>query len=155
MCITIHYFLVLPNLIWVSSFVPPSSLINDAAKVNKAVFMPAVYILLYLKRHDDAHAHNISNIDVLYDFHLIYISYENINFWIITVLKKMDLKLSIDIKLRIDLIYIRTTKKKLGTGTVISVTFNTDFSKLTFIFWWNYNAMSLHKYRLNFFSRLL
>lgn len=135
MCITIHYFLVLPNLIWVSSFVPPSSLINDAAKVNKAVFMPAVYILLYLKRHDDAHAHNISNIDVLYDFHLIYISYENINFWIITVLKKMDLKLSIDIKLRIDLIYIRTTKKKLGTGTVISVTFNTDFSKLTFIFW--------------------
>lgn len=80
MCITIHYFLVLPNLIWVSSFVPPSSLINDAAKVNKAVFMPAVYILLYLKRHDDAHAHNISNIDVLYDFHLIYISYENINF---------------------------------------------------------------------------
>lgn len=71
-----------------SSFVPPSSLINDAAKVNKAVFMPAVYILLYLKRHDDAHAHNISNIDVLYDFHLIYISYENINFWIITVLKK-------------------------------------------------------------------
>lgn len=135
MCITIHYFLVLPNLIWVSSFVPPSSLINDAAKVNKAVFMPAVYILFYLKRHDDAHAHNISNIDVLYDFHLIYISYENINFWIITVLKKMDLKLSIDIKLRIDLIYIRTTKKKLGTGTVISVTFNTDFSKLTFIFW--------------------
>lgn len=80
MCIIIYYFLVLFNLIWVFFFVLFFSLINDVVKVNKVVFMFVVYIFFYLKRYDDVYVYNILNIDVLYDFYLIYILYENINF---------------------------------------------------------------------------
>lgn len=47
----------------------------------------------FLKEHRDAQNHDLADIECLHNFHIIYLSYEKINVWNITVFKSKYIKL--------------------------------------------------------------